>query len=259
MKNINDIIDKINQSPDFDTAFKTLENAKTHYGFDNFLFTKINTRNSPTIFNVELYKGDYPVEWSERYLEKSYFFIDPVAKLMLANHAPFFWSKAVGAIAPDQETIEMMHDAASYGLCDGVGLCYLKNQGNLYTLSFSKKEMIEDYDDSVLADLYLIGSHFISAYEKFNHHQKPSDIELSAQEQKIVTFGAIGKTDSEIAQIMDISVNTIRYHWKNIFEKFECYGRVFAIIQALNLGLLDQSILKVTTEVGSSEIFHKAV
>ena len=56
---------------------------------------------------------------------------------------------------------------------------------------------------------------------------------LSTREHDILSWGAEGKTDPEIGIILSITVNTVRFHWKNIFRKLAANGRTYAITKAL--------------------------
>ena len=39
------------------------------------------------------------------------------------------------------------------------------------------------------------------------------------REEEILLWASEGKSDEDIADILTINVNTVRFHWKNIFEK----------------------------------------
>ncbi|HAQ76512.1 MAG TPA: LuxR family transcriptional regulator, partial [Hyphomonas sp.] len=54
-------------------------------------------------------------------------------------------------------------------------------------------------------------------------------------------WAAIGKTDSEIATIMGISVPTIRFHLTNAGQKLSVSGRAQAVRVATSLGYIGRS------------------
>ena len=260
MKSIEKHILEIEKQDDFSQALKIFEKAILDFGYSNYFFSNMCTQSAPSLFTVKFFKTNYPDNWVKTYLDNKYSFHDPIALAVMANHAPFYWSKLI-ASAPElltDKSMDVMQHASKHGIVDGMGMSYFYNQGNLYTLTLSKNSAIKDYDNSSLAHMYLLGAKLVEVFEKKNKELSKT-IHLTTQEQKIVTLGAVGKTDGEIAQIMEISVNTIRYHWKNIFEKFDCYSRVLAIIQAMNRGFVRPGILEITTESGSSETYKKAI
>ena len=72
---------------------------------------------------------------------------------------------------------------------------------------------------------------------------KPNDVRLSAREKEILSWAAEGKTDDEISQILTISSNTVRFHWKNIFEKLDANGRIYAVTKAIRLDLISPALI----------------
>lgn len=244
----------------FDKALSILNDALQEFGYSHYCFSNMSTNNSPAIFKLNDLWTSYPKEWTQTYEDKPYIFSDPIAIRLMANKEPFYWSQmiAISGKTLSDESKVMMNHAQQYGICDGMGFSYLHNQGNLHTLCVSKGDIIQDYDPIILSQFYLLGALLVEKYEGLKYNQTKKII-LSEKEKLIVTWGAVGKTDNEIGQLMDISVNTVRYHWKNIFEKLESYSRVFAIIQAMNLGFIDTQVFEITTESGSSETYHRNV
>ncbi|TAH49975.1 MAG: response regulator transcription factor [Chloroflexota bacterium] len=55
---------------------------------------------------------------------------------------------------------------------------------------------------------------------------------LTEREIEILKYAADGKTDKEIAQTLQISVNTVRNHMQNILSKMEVHDRAAAVWRA---------------------------
>ena len=227
-------------------------------GFDYYMFSLLGTQDSPATFKVNYYQTSFPEGWLELYLGRKYFYIDPIAKRVMSNEMPFFWSEYLAGASLDEETVAMMTHAQMFGLCDGAAFSYLKNKGQLYTLSLSRGQFFEVYDEKLLAETYLVGAYLTNLHQK-DSLGTTSYQELSSREREVISMAAMGKTDAEIAQLAGISTNTVRYHWKNIFDKTDSYSRVFAIIRALNLGYIDPHIFEIPTESGSYESYKKYV
>ena len=73
--------------------------------------------------------------------------------------------------------------------------------------------------------------------------KSPSKIELTEREKEILLWAVESKTDEEIAMILNISFNTVRFHWKKIFNKLNSYGRVYALTKAIRLGLINPVLI----------------
>jgi len=62
--------------------------------------------------------------------------------------------------------------------------------------------------------------------EKMYGSAKPKKVELSEKQKKIVALIIDGKKYSEIAEICDITVNTVRFHIKKIYSILEINSKV---------------------------------
>jgi len=251
-------IAQIQNAENFAQGLDAFKKIASEMGFPHYFITVIQTDSSPSFLKAKYFNTNYPEAWVSDYIEKQYFFIDPVAKMVLNNESPFYWSEKVDTSTLQPEAFAMMEEAASHGVIDGIGLSYKKSHGFLTTLTVSTDTPLDHYDKTILAQFYLLGEVLVACYDKYNHEHS-SPITLTDKEKVIVTHAVIGKTDPEIAQLMDISVNTVRFHWKNIFQKLDSYSRVYAIIRAVNLELIDTDIFEIPTETGSSKTYQKAV
>lgn len=66
----------------------------------------------------------------------------------------------------------------------------------------------------------------------------PNDIQISSKERIILENLSLGKNYKFIAEELNISVHTIRYHIKNIYSKLQASSQSEAIAQAYRKGLL---------------------
>ncbi len=83
---------------------------------------------------------------------------------------------------------------------------------------------------------------FLSAYrEQDTHIALPELVDLTRREIQCLKWAAIGKTDSEIATIMGISIPTIRFHLTNAGQKLSVSGRAQAVRVATSLGYIGRS------------------
>ena len=67
---------------------------------------------------------------------------------------------------------------------------------------------------------------------------------MSRREHDVLSWGAEGKTDEEISVILSITVNTVRFHWKNIFRKLAANGRTYAITKALRQQIISPACVR---------------
>lgn len=96
-------------------------------------------------------------------------------------------------------------------------------------------------DEQALEELDLMVLHSVSqtAYLKLlDIMYKTSGRErtLSGRELETINMIARGKSNQEVAQVMQVSVNTVNTHIKRIFEKLDVSDRVSAAMRAYALG-----------------------
>ena len=73
---------------------------------------------------------------------------------------------------------------------------------------------------------------------------------LSEHELKVLRLVAAGLTNRETAVELYLSVNTVKWHLKNIYDKLDVHNRVEAIARAQELGYLSSGPSPHTTHLG---------
>jgi DNA-binding CsgD family transcriptional regulator len=71
------------------------------------------------------------------------------------------------------------------------------------------------------------------------HILQPALSTLSLREAEILVWIARGRTDDQIALLLDISVNTVDFHVRNIFRKLDVNSRVAAVAIAMSYGMIN--------------------
>jgi LuxR family transcriptional regulator len=61
---------------------------------------------------------------------------------------------------------------------------------------------------------------------------------LTEREREVLRWTAVGKTSTEVAQILTISENTIKFHIKNATHKLGTANKTAAVVKAVLMGLL---------------------
>jgi len=69
--------------------------------------------------------------------------------------------------------------------------------------------------------------------------ERPSrSASLTEREREVLRWTAVGKTSTEVAQILTISENTIKFHIKNATHKLGTANKTAAVVKAVLMGLL---------------------
>jgi len=124
-----------------------------------------------------------------------------------------------------------------------VHLPFAQISANSFTPIDPELDDLTELFGSVGGILTAITRRFISGYVAAMRTKRriPSDCELSRREVECLRWAAIGKTDREIAMIIDLSHATIRYHINRASDKLNAINRAQTIFKAGQLGYLGAS------------------
>jgi DNA-binding CsgD family transcriptional regulator len=205
-----------------------------HYGYDKVSYGCATDCPSLGLKKRHGHISSFPADWLAHYAKNNLSEIDPVHVHALKVRSPAFWSKCEENV-PDA-SVELMRNAADVGLRSGIiiPICDMGNEISIVSTASDAPASEETYE--TLAAVNLLSSYFYQGYKSFI--KKPDAVELNAREYEILNWAAEGKTDSEIASIINLSTPTVRYHWNNIFKKLGVNSRVFAVSKAVQLQLI---------------------
>ena len=89
-----------------------------------------------------------------------------------------------------------------------------------------------DHDDMLVAEEQAESSETETEAEQI--------IVLTTREKEVLQGIAAGQSNEEIAQLLEISLSTVKVHTRNVFHKLDVRNRVSAVVRAQQLSLLDE-------------------
>lgn len=211
--------------------FAAVQRAAEELGFDYCAYgmrIPVPVTNPRTIM-----LNSYPKAWQEKYAEKKYLEVDPTVLVGRFSQQPIIWSDEVFAKTP-----ELWSDARDAGLRVGWAKSILESQsvGGMLTLARA--------DEPLTAKELAAKEHHMrwlanTAHQGFRRILSARwNIPLSLREKDVLRWAADGKTISEISEIMEISVATVKFHTRNAAEKLGTINRTAAVARAAVMGLL---------------------
>ena len=81
------------------------------------------------------------------------------------------------------------------------------------------------------------------------HTWRPVE-ELTSRELDLLSYLPTQLTSAEIAERMYLSVNTVKFHLKNLYRKLEAETRDLAVVRADHLGLMGEKLRRCTCGSG---------
>lgn len=236
MSNFDSLLDRIQNGGEADQFEDLFAEIQKLYGLENiaYLGFNLNTRSTdPTILVT------YPVEWTNRYREKSYQKIDPALIYGMRSILPIDWSSFARL---SKTVIDFFGEAGELGAGNkGISIPVRGFNGDIGLISFSTymkdAEWIE-YKKSFMKDFQLIAANLHhKALYKFGE-VRPSVV-LTEREKDILYWAACGKTAAEVAMILDITHRGVRFHIKNILGKLRCINITHAVAKAVATELIN--------------------
>lgn len=183
------------------------------------------------VFNI-----NYPASWQQQYLHENYACCDPVLRTPL-DAGPQPWAERFRNLARVEER-RFVNEASLAGM--RAGMCFgahsdRQRLGCLLSLEGEEASR----DPEMVAMLDCLAPHLYQAAVRVALLPPLSmpPVALSQRESDIFLWMSRGKTNWEIAAILDISERTVKFHVANVIHKLGANNRTHAIVLGMRCGL----------------------
>lgn len=168
--------------------------------------------------------SNYPVTWTDHYLQQHYETVDPVISKALATLEPFEWGLELAPRRLPEPQRLLLDEAAKFGIRCGFTVPIHDRRGPVAAVTFAADERHQRFERCVEEHrrvLQLMAMHF----HAYAHRRLCSDhviggVALSPRELECLVWAARGKSAWEIGKIVNISRSTATFHLKNAKNKF---------------------------------------
>ena len=243
MENLQDDIALINTAENGEEAFNRFATIMARYGYDKVTYSLLTDHPSLSLKRMHGLATSYPEDWMKYYHSQNYFDIDPVVLDILRSRVPFFWENLHKNPAYKPASLQILNQGHEAGLKDGIGIPLFGQTGEIVGVGLARSESEKGQDYQFLAGAYLLSTHFHEKYRSFL--QERMNFQLTDKQKDILSWAAEGKTDHEIAALLNLSRDTVRWHWKQIFQNLDANGRIYAVAKAISLGLVIPARIKL--------------
>ncbi len=243
MHDLGNYIEQINNSTTPDEAFGRYCAIASKLGYGRVVYSLMTDHPSLGLPRQHGLVSSYPQHWVDYYNDVGYMDHDPVAQQLTKTQKPFFWDDLLKKQEVSSLSGQVMAEAGESGLHDGLAFSMPGKYGEISAFGLARvgKDKSQTKDYATLASLHLLSVYFHETYRQM--HKAENDIDLTKREIEILQWASEGKTDDLIADILNISINTIRFHWNKIFNKLEAYGRIYAVTKALRLEIIKPTLV----------------
>ena len=187
--------------------------------------------------NVFVHKSA-PEGWIDQYLLIGPKQDDITLLLAELGIAPYTWGEARRFLSPtgiDQWSYEL---ALGYGVRDA----FVCPVGARWVVAFwSRKTLAEGFDSRAKALLFLgasLAAIRLEALVSPDQKRVGRRAELTARETAVLRLSSRGKRLKEIAEHLDLGIETVRSHFKKAQEKLGAKSQVHAVAEAIRFHLI---------------------
>jgi DNA-binding CsgD family transcriptional regulator len=169
---------------------------------------------------------------------------DPVVKRMKRLSIPFAYDRSMYV---NDNADDLWEEQALFGYHTGITVALHLPGGKHFILGVDREAPLPTHDEKLtrlFADLQLLSVHAQDAAVRLmTSDAAPTGVpenlpQLTRREIQVLQWAMVGKTSSEIAETIHLSVNTVNFHIKSAMQKLSCTSRSQAFLKALSLGLL---------------------
>ncbi|MEM7700855.1 MAG: LuxR C-terminal-related transcriptional regulator [Pseudomonadota bacterium] len=193
--------------------------------------------DAPNSMRVTVFARGFRKQWLKRYEKSDFRLSDPIPERVMRYGAMLTWAEA-REMGPNTVENEAYFDAMdAEGLIHGFGLpLFGPNSRNAFA-AFDFGKPLEDISNEALGIVRAVPQ---AAHQRVcvlleAMHDAP---ELSERETEVLQWVARGKSFASIADILEISRDTVKTYAKRIYAKLDVSDRVGATVAALKLGLV---------------------
>jgi len=224
--------------------FRLLKRAVAQHGYDRLSLWVIDDPDLPQRVHGRGVLHNFPEELRDYYKENNCDSYDPVMQALKTRTASLDWEDHERHSNYRPVQTRLYNVAREGGLHNGVSTPVWGRTGLIASLGLASAERRDATHPATGANLDLIAAltaQFYLSYKRLNA-QAPSPRARAAgvtpKEAEILSWVAAGKTDAEIAVILNISRNTVDTHMRHIFARLDAHNRVTAVVRAIAEGLI---------------------
>ncbi|MEN7536640.1 helix-turn-helix transcriptional regulator [Aurantiacibacter flavus] len=175
-----------------------------------------------------------PRIWERHYRNTLHRF-DPLPSFALSVSGAFFWLDALDGVALTNRQRRYLKIAGRFGLGRGIGVACYGPQGRSGFLgaAWQRKEK------PAVSALQWVNNVGQTSFQRYCQVVRMDDTvpALSNRELEVLSWMCEGKSNSVIAQILDISRSSVDMYVRRLFSKLNVTDRTAACLRGLRLGL----------------------
>ena len=230
-----DFIEALDMLRSVGDVMDRLETALAQFGFENFIVTGLPHPGQHG--EAMVLTGKWPKGWLDIYIQENYIEADPVVRWSRRGPEPFDWSQARYDRTAEPRAHEVMARAVGFRMANGYYIPMPGAAGAHAGISMAGVD--PDLSSRARLAIRLMGT---CAYERIRDLVAPADAghpkPLTERESEVLTWTALGKTSSEVAEILNLSKRTVDEYAVRAARKLGAQNKTHAVVKALQQKLI---------------------
>lgn len=232
---VRDFVDASAGIEDMATLREAVQNSSRELGFDFFAIIHHIRFGRPSSDKVRL--TNYPLDWIAKLREQEDF-QEPVLKAAERTSSGFLWSRLEDHVTLGERQVKYMKRAMRYGLGEGFTVPNNIPGETPGSCHFAVRRR-EDLPEHNLPAAQALGCFaFEAARRLIQKSHEPSDAylapaPLTERQHDCLVFAARGKSDTVIAQLLNIRPKTVNEHIEAAKRRYLVATRAQLIVRAL--------------------------
>ncbi len=225
-----DFIDEIDRRDDISSLVDAFQGLIRKFGM---LYFMVGNPDQPGVPRDDrLWATTWPEEWLNHWSDQKYLYVDPVVRYLLTENEPIRWSQTPG---PGESGARVLDEAAAeFRMRDGFAVPVHSRDGSTVAVSMGTEHYELGKRDEIC--LRMASIYFHAKLERLRARVAvpPRTTRLTPRERECLSWVAAGKTDWEIAQILNIAEQTVHEYVQNALIKLNATTRAQAVAIAIH-------------------------
>ncbi|KPF64467.1 helix-turn-helix transcriptional regulator [Porphyrobacter sp. AAP60] len=233
----NNLISRINEAENVTAVLGVMYDSCLSIGGDKFSYHPEIMFEGVASARSKVFALGYPSEWMKLYVTGKQKLVDPIPDLIMKMGRPMTWQEAIGHSKLDAVALAHIEEGRKYGLVDGLGFPLWGPRGNNAYVAIGFPHNIVNLPADAIRTEHML---LTAGHQKIQELIAAQTVSatLSDRELEVLTWVSKGKSNNDVATILDISPDTVATYKRRIYGKLGSHDRTGATIKALRLGLI---------------------
>ncbi len=231
---LNRFLEETHQASTPGKLFDILSEELNRDGYRHFAYHIVAREFRRVNLGADLVAHNCPESWIKKYVDRGYGRIDPIMEKARRCSRPFYWREVDASPTLTSEQRDFLADLAQQNFGAGLSLPVNAKPGDI--AYFCLAPGVEgEAAPAALSELQFLCQAAHARFDELANNPRPTP--LSPRESQVLALIVEGNSNSEIADRLGLSVNTIATLCDRCFRKLEVGSRFEAGIIALCRGL----------------------